>query len=74
MSKVTVNILVEISDGGKSNKYTASNGVTVNGVVTEKDVMNLVNFGAKQIMAEAHQETTHNLSELQAQDAVVFDE
>lgn len=70
MSKVTVNVLVEID--GKS--YKASNGVNVTGVVSEKDVMNLVQFGAKQIMAEARGETILNLSDIQAQDAVELDE
>lgn len=49
MSKVTVNVLVEID--GKT--YKASNGMNVTGEVFEGDILNLINFGAKQIIAES---------------------
>lgn len=80
MSKITVNVLIELD--GKT--YKTSNGMNVIGEVREKDIMNLVNFGAKQLVSEIDSVgamissngygTAQIESDVLAQDAVEVDE
>ena len=72
--QVTVNVIVEIN--GKA--YRTSNGVSVNGDVYDKDVYNLLNLGARQVIAEANLTSwktevppVKDLGSLVAQDALV---
>lgn len=75
MKKVTVNVVVEISEGEDVNTYKASNGGQFT-VLTERDLVNLINFSGKQIISSAipHSLIAFQKTELVAQDGFVLEE
>lgn len=74
MNGVTINLLVEITKNGQTNTYKVSNGANLSGVVTEKDLMNLINLSAKQVLSQAHVDTDKHLRTLDAQDALIVED
>ncbi len=57
MKKVTVNMVVEISEGGSSNTYKTSFGQNFSGGLTEKDLYSMMDSGSKQIISQAITDT-----------------
>lgn len=73
MKKVTVNLLVEISENGQTNTYKASNGAQFTHSVLETDLVNLVNLSRNQIISQGIQDSIVAFSKADtvAQDAYV---
>jgi len=57
MKKVTVNLVVEISEDGSSNTYKASYGQQFTHQVTERDLYGLIDQGNRQLISQAIQDS-----------------
>jgi hypothetical protein len=73
MKKVTVNLLVEISENGQTNTYKASSGAQFTHSVLETDIVNLVNLSRNQIISQGIQDSivAFSKSDTVAQDAYI---